>query len=475
MSLARIAIRGAYFTGIALALRQVISLCSTFYIARQLAPADLGLFSMVMIVVGFAQVVGDIGIGTGLVRSQDSSARVVNTCFWISAGLGVVLAGLMVALAPLAGVFYEKPEMVPYLRASAIGLLINFMLPVPMALLQQRLAYREISIAQVLGSFSGAATTIWMVYMGAGTWALVIQPIVGNLVLTAALMTLARWWPALHFDFGSAKEIVRTGMHLLGGSLISYARNNFDALVIGKSLQSRDLGIYSLAHTVLYAPMHLIGSTVVRVLFPLMAKLQNEPDRLREALLVGSARTALLVFPVYFGLIVLADEFVWNVFGPKWIEMAAIIKIIACATLLQTIANVCSPVMLALGKTKVALRLAVGGAVIYVTVLLVLVPYGLIVLSIGYAVTNALLALISIWVCLYYAKVPVLSYVAALRRPLFLACITTGALWMLRQNLDGHRWLDFIGLVVAGTLIYIVLIFKFEKAVWQQMLHAARG
>lgn len=474
MSLARIAIRGAYFTSIALGLRQVISLCSTFYIARQLAPSDLGLFSMVMIVVGFAQVVGDIGIGTGLVRSQDSSNRVVNTCFWISAGIGIVLAGLMVALAPFAAAFYEKPEMVPYLRASAIGLLINFMLPVPMALLQQRLAYKEISIAQVLGSFGGAAITIWLVYLGAGTWALVTQPIVGNFILTAALMIFARWFPAWQLDFASAKEIVRTGMHLLGSSLISYARNNFDALVIGKSLRSQDLGIYSLAHTVLYAPMHLVGSTVVRVLFPLMAKLQNEPDRLREAVLIGSARTALLVFPVYLGLIVLADEFVWNVFGPKWIEMAAIIKIIAVATLIQTIANVSGPVMLALGKTSVALRLAVAGSVIYVAMLLVLVPYGLIVLSIGYAVTNTLLGLLSIWVCLYYAELPVRIYLAALRRPFFLACITAGALWLAKQNVDGHQWLAFLGLVAGGCLIYAALIFKFEKAVWQQMLQAAK-
>ena len=101
MSLAKAGIRGAYFTSLALGARQVVSLATTFYVARQLLPADLGVFSMVMVVIGFAQVVGDIGLATGLVRSQNNSSTVLSTCFWFASGIGLVLSLMVFFLAPL--------------------------------------------------------------------------------------------------------------------------------------------------------------------------------------------------------------------------------------------------------------------------------------------------------------------------------------------------------------------------------------
>jgi len=475
MSLARVAIRGAYFTSIALALRQVISLATTFYVARQLLPADIGLFSMVMIVIGLAQVVGDVGITTGLVRSQDNSRSVLDTCFWIAAGLGGVLSLAVFALAPYAGVFYAKPEIVPYLRVSAAGLMINFLLPVPLAILQQRLAYKEISLAQVLGSLCGAAATVGLVYGGAGIWALVFQPIIGNVVLISMLMVFGRWFPTFQVKYSSAHEIVKSGVHLLGAGLAGYARNNFDSLVIGRELTSKDLGIYSMAQTILYAPMHLIGSTVARVMFPLLAKLQNEPERLREAVLAATSHTALLIFPLYFCLMVAADAFVGGVFGEKWVAMAPLIRILGIAWLIQSIANVSGPLMLAMGKSKMILKISLGSAAFYFVVLLLLLPYGLTAVAVGYAVANSIASIVSLLITLHYSGISVRKYVGVLVKPFLLACATVSVILPLEILIEGHGLAEFLLLVAVGCVTYGLLVFWFEKAVWQQFLRAIRN
>lgn len=70
MSLANAGIRGAYSTSLGLDFRQVFLLLTTFYVASRLLPANIGVFLLVMLVVGQVQAICDIGISAGLVRTQ---------------------------------------------------------------------------------------------------------------------------------------------------------------------------------------------------------------------------------------------------------------------------------------------------------------------------------------------------------------------------------------------------------------------
>lgn len=472
MSLARIGIRGAFFTSLALAFRQVVSLLATFYVARQLLPSDFGLFSMVMIVIGFAQVIGDVGIATGLVRSQKNSATVLSTCFWVGAAIGIVLASAVFILAPVAGWFYAKEEIEPFLRASALGMLVNFLTPVPMALLQQRLAYKEIALSQGISSLVGAFAAVTLVYAGFGIWGLVFQPIVGNLLTLFMLASYARWRPTVQFEFSSAQDILRTGVHLLGSGLTGYLRNNFDTLVIGKALSAKDLGVYGMAQTILYAPMHLITSTVSRVMFPLLSKVQDDLEKVRAAVLTATARTALLVFPLYFGLVMLADEFVQLVFGPSWLDMVFLIRIMACSFLIQSIGAVAGPLMLALGKSKIILRISIGNSVLYFVVLLTLIPYGLTAVAIGYAITNTIIGVFSLGVSLHFAKIKKKDYMKSIARPFVLALCMCLVILTLKYFFNSATLVQFVMLVISGATVYTVLAFFFEKSAWKQVISA---
>lgn len=472
MSLARIGIRGAYFTSLALAFRQVISLSTTFYVARQLLPSDIGLFSLVMIVIGLAQVIGDMGIGTGVVRSQKNSPILLSTCFWIGAGIGLTLSIVVFVLAPVAGWFYNKAEIEPFLKASAVGLLINFLIPVPMALLQQKLAYKEIAISQGIGSLLGAMIAILCVYSGLGIWGLVLQPIAGNIVILLMLLAFSKWMPVFKFKYSSAQEIIHSGMHLLGAGVASYFRSTFDSMVIGKALPAGDLGIYGMAQTILYAPMHLITSTISRVIFPLLAKVQGDVGKVKDAVLTATSRTALLIFPLYFGLFVLSDEFVLHVFGANWSSMSNLIRIMTISFLVQSIGNVAGPLMLALGKAKIIFRISIAGVLFFFTMLLLVIPYGLTMVAISYATTNAIIGIFSVGIALHYAKIPVASYIKAIAKPFALAAIMGLSIIILKVILGSSDLLHFAIYVIAGISIYTTLVLFFEKHACQQALQA---
>lgn len=475
MSLARIGVRGAYLTGLSLGVRQVISLLTTLYVAHHLLPADIGLFTIVMIVIGLAQIVGDLGIATGIVKSQQTDAALLNTCFWVAAGIGLFLSALVLLLAPVAGWFYNNNAMVPFLRMSTFGLLLNFLTPIPMALLQQKLAYREISLAQSVGSVAGAFTAILLVYFGYGIWGLVFQPIAGNVVILLIILRVAKWFPGFQFKLASASDVLRMGTHLLGAGVAGYVRNTFDSMIIAKALTTKDLGIYGMAQTVLYAPMHLIASTVSRVLFPLLAKIQDDKDRMRDAVLAVSARTALLIFPLYFGLVIVANDFVLDTFGPNWEKLVSLLRIMSMAFLIQSVGNISGPLMLALGKSRLVFRFGIGGAVLYLAVLLMLLPYGLTAIAVGYTLTNSLVSIVTLVFALRFANIKISAYLRVLGRPFLYTIAMSSVVSGVKYVPFTNQLLHFVIMVLSGAVMYVALVFLFEKAVVRSIFLAIKG
>ena len=55
-----------------------------------------------------------------------------------------------------------------------------------------------------------------------------------------------------------------------------------------------------------------------RVLFPAFSKMQDDPERLWNAYLRAVSTVALIGFPIFTGLAVVAPEAVLLVFGPQW-------------------------------------------------------------------------------------------------------------------------------------------------------------
>jgi PST family polysaccharide transporter len=118
-------------------------------------------------------------------------------------------------------------------------------------------------------------------------------------------------------------------------------------------------------------PANLFGEAVEKVLFPAMAKVQNEPQRLTTAYRRGIALTALLVLPASATVFVLAPEIVEVLLGPRWSGAVAPLQILALSMYFRTGYKMSVTAARAKGVVhRLALRvtlyaiLVVGGALI---------------------------------------------------------------------------------------------------------------
>src|SRR3954451_9271307 len=74
-------------------------------LTRLLSPADFGVVSAALIVIGFSLTFSQLGLGPAVVQRPALEPRHISTAFYASTGLGIVVAAVVWLVAPLIAGF----------------------------------------------------------------------------------------------------------------------------------------------------------------------------------------------------------------------------------------------------------------------------------------------------------------------------------------------------------------------------------
>src|SRR5439155_5988790 len=146
------AVRGVFWTGGGQLVRQGIQIITSVALARLLVPDDFGILGMALVLVGFAQLLADFGIGSAIVQTQAADQAVLSSCFWLNVAVTGVVALAVAALSPLAAIIYQDPRVAHVLPLLALNLVTAGVQVVPTALLYKELSFAAAAKAQAVGS-----------------------------------------------------------------------------------------------------------------------------------------------------------------------------------------------------------------------------------------------------------------------------------------------------------------------------------
>ena len=123
--LTRRTVGGLLWTGGGKAAYGLLYLSVLAILARMLSPAEFGVVSAALVVIGVSQIVSQLGLGPALVQRPELEPRHVDTAFSASIAIGLVLGALVWAAAPAAAGFLRVPAAAPdlVLAASRYGYL----------------------------------------------------------------------------------------------------------------------------------------------------------------------------------------------------------------------------------------------------------------------------------------------------------------------------------------------------------------
>ena len=288
----------------------------------------------------------------------------------------MVLGGLLGAAvffgAPAIAKAYHIPELEPILRAVAFLFPLDGLNTVAKSLLTRQLRFR-LFIALDVGSFivGYACVAVVLAWLGFGVWALVIANLAQLALRTLAMYLAVRHTLRPSLDLRAGKGLLSFGAgHSMAqiGTLLSQQGDN---MVVGRWLGPAPLGIYGRAYNLMVMPATVFGRIVNRVLFPVMAQVQNERHRLVNAYERAVAVVALVSLPTSAFLWVVAPEFIPIVLGPAWGEVVLPFRLFTISLLFRMGSKISQACIKATGQVYalalfqfVYAGLVVGGAII---------------------------------------------------------------------------------------------------------------
>lgn len=442
---------------------QAISFIVSVILARLLMPEEFGVISLITVLTSVLTLFIDGGFSNALIQKQSTDQTDYSTVFYFNLILGIGFYVGMFIAAPAIANFYQRSDMIPYIRVLSLTLIIGGFNGVQQALVAKRMQYKRFFYSSLGGTLLSAVVGVAMAFTGFGVWSLIAQRLTDQLVDSVILWFTVQWRPSFCFSITRLKPLACYGGKLIGSSLLYSLTNNLTSLLIGKFFSTSELAYYEKGRQVPMWLVYNLQAVAQSVLFSAMAEQQSEKDRIRAMLRKSVIISAYSIFPCVTGIAVCAEPLVRILFTEKWIELVPYLQIwcFISATYLLDTANL--QVIQALGRSDIYLKIEIVKEIITVISLLIAIPFGVLTILIVSCIERPLFWYINADPCRKLVEYGFVEQLMDLKEIIGLNLFLGMIVWSL-----GHLPINDIALLViqvlSGIGIYVVgsVILKIE-------------
>lgn len=418
---------------------QFFQLAFSIALARLLTPQEFGVIGMLLVFAGFAQALADGGLSSALIYRQDGSEVQRCTVFWIQTLAGAVLSLVFYGAAGAIAAFYGLAILKPLAQLLAFTFIVQALGLVHNALLMKEFRFKAVALATLGATAVSGVAAIVLALRGYGVWALAWQGLISNTLLTMLLWLQSGWRPKLIFDWVVAKELGGYGIYLLGYGSLNYWLRNGSNLIIGKAIGAHALGIFARSYTLMLLPLNNVSAVVGQVMFPALARVQDNMPRFLKHYLTATRLIALVTFPLMAGVAALSEPLILLLLGPKWAEVIPILQILSFVGMFQSIIHPTGSVYTALGKTKPLFHVSVILLFAFVLIMIPGIRFGLFGVTWAYAAWTLFAGLLNLWMVGRYMHSSAGAILASVA-PTAILAILMGALVYACDAGPAHGW-----------------------------------
>lgn len=451
------AIRGGAFTVGSQASQFIIGLLATMVMARLLTPRDYGLIGMVTVVTGFLTIFKDIGLSRVTIQRNVLTHDEASSLFWINGAVGVVIALLTAAIAPLIARFYGEPRLTNITIALASGFLVSGFSVQHLALLRRRMRFGILAANDVFSVTLSSIVGITMAYEQMSYWAIVGNQLTFTISGALLAWTVCRWRPSLPKRSTPVREMLAFGGNITGFTVLNYFSRNTDDLLIGRFWGSQQLGLYAKAYQLLLFPLNQINLPVGGVAVPTLSRLVDEPERYRAAFARTLDKIVLITMPLVVFLMVTSDWLIAVVLGAQWVGAAKIFMWLAIAGFVQPIGYTTGWLFTSQNRTGELLRWGVMSSFLAVGSIAAGVHWGAEGVAKSYGLTSALITTpLNLWWVGRRGPVRTLDFYKT-SAPFAISAIIAG-IAVYAFHYFAHPIHELVGLIIGFCITVVVFL-----------------
>lgn len=338
---------------------KVVTLVVQIVLARLLAPEEFGVLAILLVIVSIADAIAQSGLGAALIQDANANDKSYTTCFWMSFGFAILFFAALLLLAPLVSWFYAIDSLALYLRVIGIMIPLNAANSIFRSYLQKKMDFKSLFKVSFFSAIGSGVTGIVGALLGFGIWALILQVIAQSFLALVMSVWYVSWYPSLFFDWKVARRLFGYGWKVCVTGILNVLYNGISELVIGKTCSPTSLGYYTQGRKYPNTAISIISNALQNVMFPAFAKLQEDKQRLREAIRRALTVGTFVIVPVSFVFTITAPSIVDILLTEKWSSCVPVFQLVCfsnCVIMLQ-LSNLRG--YMAVGESGLYLRLQV--------------------------------------------------------------------------------------------------------------------
>lgn len=452
----------------------VLRMGSLMVLARLLAPKDFGLVGMVTAFTGILNLFRDFGLSSASVQRGQVTDEEMSTLFWINTLVGGILGAILMGMSQFVAVFYREPRLLWVSIILGTSFLFNGAGVQHTALLERQMRFTALATIDIISLVVSTAVGITLAATGLGYWALVAAAVCLPLVATICLWLTTGWTPGRPRLQAGVHSMLRFGGAFTLVHLIVYIAYNLDKVLLGRFWGADALGLYGRAYQLINLPTENINSAFWGLAFSGLSRVRNEPERFKNYFLRGYSLVLALTIPITIAVALFTPDLIFVLLGPKWKEVAEILRLLAPTILIFALINPLSWLTFSLGMVGRNLKIVLVLAPLVIGGYVLGLPYGPKGVAIGFS------ALMTLWVVPHIAwnvhgtVVSLRDILVTASRPM-VSGIVAAALAFGVQYSCGPSMSHLLRLILGATVLlaaYVGMLFYVmgQKAVYWNLL-----
>ena len=432
--------------------------CANVILSRELVASDYGIVNFAMIQVTLMATLSSFGINNAAVQRKEFSESTLYTAFTIKLILSILIYAMLYFAAGYSVYFFDDPNVVRIIRILALTIVINTFAFIPSTLLSRGLEIKKIVVAETAQYLVSAIIAIAMALNGFKFWSIVIAFVCSNISFVTVVNIFKPCKIVFKFDRQVATELIRYGYSVLLASLVSFAVFNFDNFVVGSVAGSSVLGYYGLAFNWGSMVCGIMSAVVLSVLFPTFSRMQDEPEKVKNAYLEIIRYSAIFCVLWNLTLFCVSDLFLVHVLGKgteKWLPALTALQVFCIYGVIRSLIEPTNTLLMASGNPKLVLK---SGVIVAVVELLLLYP----AIKFGSIEVVSVVVLIAYMCQIYFSKRYIsriynvgLSDLANILLPVFGTAIVIYGLYYALHDMIPN---SFFGMIIAASFVVTTYI-----------------
>lgn len=314
---------------------------------------------MASAVVGLASIFSDMGLNGAFVQKQDVSERQRSSLFWFSTLVSLAICTLIAVTSGTISIHAFSDDRLALLICMLAPTFVLNALAAPVRVAAEKeLQFKGLTIIEILSALAAFFSAVGLALSGHGVYSLVISSIIGSVVsLLLTWRFLSRGWkPALVLKFSDIRPFIGFGGALVATNCVNHVNWTLDIVFGGRIWGANLLGFYSLPRNLVLQVQSTVNPIITNVGFPLIAKIQNDKERVRDIYLQTISMTAAVNAPIYWLIALLAEEIVAILWGDRWSDSGPILQILALWAAARALGNPVGSLTLGTGRADLSLK-----------------------------------------------------------------------------------------------------------------------